>query len=462
MSFLDILLIGAILGSAAAWIAAAERFRPLLRIALALLVILAAVQITTEGAYWQFATGYALVLALAVLGMTQLKGLAQLAARIGVGALMLLAIAPWLLFFPVPTLTPPSGPYAVGTQVFRWIDASRPEEATADPADKRNVIAQAWYPAAPGAVGPHSTYMDGLEALPPKVSLFPGFILRSYGRIDTHGILNAPISPARPQWPVVLFSPGYGAIRAAYTSLALDLASRGYVVIALDHPYEAAVTQLADGRIVYDANLFAGHDDTEAHQWEFMAQQQVVRASDMSFALDQLARPDATGPVLAGHLDLAHAAAIGHSFGGASAIVAMDRDPRILAAANIDGTLYGGLSGEARPRPFLLIESDRAETDHSDIYLAGARLAFQHFGAGPRFELKRASHFSFTDAPLFLAPPGRWASTFVIGGERDVTETHRATVDILDAFLKGPLTGTPADIDAAAAAHPEIARGEVN
>ncbi|WP_280220668.1 hypothetical protein [Nocardia neocaledoniensis] len=41
---------------------------------------------------------------------------------------------------------------------------------------------------------------------------------------------------------MVLFSPGYGAPRAFYSGLVADLASRGLIVLAPDHPNEVAVT----------------------------------------------------------------------------------------------------------------------------------------------------------------------------------------------------------------------------
>jgi predicted dienelactone hydrolase len=37
-------------------------------------------------------------------------------------------------------------------------------------------------------------------------------------------------------WPVVLFPPGFGVERELYAGLAEDLASHGYVVLAIDHP----------------------------------------------------------------------------------------------------------------------------------------------------------------------------------------------------------------------------------
>src|SRR5436190_23901763 len=46
----------------------------------------------------------------------------------------------------VPALPKPSGPHNVGSVVFRWTDNTRSETFTADRSDRRQVIAQAWYP----------------------------------------------------------------------------------------------------------------------------------------------------------------------------------------------------------------------------------------------------------------------------------------------------------------------------
>ena len=46
---------------------------------------------------------------------------------------------------------------------------------------------------------------------------------------------------------MVLFSPGLAGVRSQNTAWAQELASHGYVVVALDHPYDSAAL-LADGR----------------------------------------------------------------------------------------------------------------------------------------------------------------------------------------------------------------------
>lgn len=459
MSPIDIVLLAAVLAVAAWWIVAPRAGLPLLRLAPIALVVLAVAQILLEEVYWQFLPAYALIVVLGLMSILRREarphaGLVRLSGQAGLAALMLAALAPFMLLLPVPALTKPDGPYAVGSEIFRWVDASRAEAATDDPSDSRNVIAQAWYPAstAMGVSGRRPVYIDGLGRLPSQVSLIPDFVMRSYGRIDTHALVDAPVSDAQTTWPVVLFSPGYGAPRAFYTSLATGLASRGYIVLAIDHPYESAVTELADGTIATDANVFAKYAGTDEGGRVFMARQHVLRAADMRFVLDQLSQMTTAG-LLGGRLDFSRVAAIGHSFGGASAAYAMAIDPRIGRAVNIDGTFYGDVPGQPAQHPLLFIESDHVETGHADIYFSGKARLFAHFGGGASYELKRANHFSFTDAPLFLAPPGRLAVAMMIGGARGPTDTHHVTIDLLDGFLKGE------NLDAAAARHKDVRGG---
>jgi len=118
----------------------------------------------------------------------------------------------------------------------------------------------------------------------------------------------------------VLFTPGYGAPRAFYTGLATGLASRGYIVLAIDHPYEGAVAELADGDIATTQEALLGDDPGMTR---FMPGHLNLRVADLSFVLDQLGRPDVLGPRLAGNFNLERIAAVGHSLGGATAAIAM-------------------------------------------------------------------------------------------------------------------------------------------
>ncbi|MDG2534121.1 hypothetical protein P6144_10715 [Sphingomonas sp. HITSZ_GF] len=455
----DLVLIVAVL-ALAAWRLCAPSWRPRLRIAaIGFAFLLAAGQWAVCGFTWQDLPAY-LLLALSALPPIHTGAPLRWIGRLSLVALAAVCVGVWILPA-VPTLPQPDGRYAVGTRIYRWTDASRDEPHTADPADRRSVIAQAWYPVEHGAPsgGARLAYIDGIGRLPDSVSGVPSFLMRRYGQIDTHATPLAPLARSDRAWPVVLFSPGYGAPRAAYTGLATQLASRGFVVFVLDHPYEAAVTELPNGQVVGTRELLL---PGERDHLGYMAREQVRRTADMRFVIDQLARPGALPPRLRSRIDTTRVAVIGHSFGGAAAIAAASADPRIVAAANIDGTPYGDLPDRKRTRPLLLIQSDYAETHHSAFFLNGnAKLLADPAAPGFRFEIGRANHYSFTDAPFFFAPPGRWLLAQAMGGERGPGETQRVTADILAAFLAGPLTGVPGDPAAAASRYPGVTGGAV-
>ncbi len=401
--------------------------------ALATAVLLCVLQLWVEGPYWQFAAAYALIGigATAQVGARDRTRRTRLITATLAGLALIVLSASWVAL-PVPTLPQPSGPYPVGTKVFRWVLPDRDEPATASTDDRRNIIVQAWYPATPNATGRHATYLDGLGRLPSRVAGVPRAIFAQYARIDTHAIEAAPVNDATARWPVVIFSPGYGASRSFYTSLLGDLASRGVMVLAVDHPYEAALTQLADGRIVTTVErLLPGETDRIG----YMIRQTDTRVADLRAVLEAMTAGSAFG-ALSNRMDLGHIAVAGHSFGGAAAVATAHADDRIRAAANIDGTLYGTVPDSALTQPFLLVQSDRSETKHGARFLDGHARLFARIGArGQRCELLRTNHYSFTDAPLLLSTPWRWIVSRVAGGSRGTAATIKLTNDVLMSFL---------------------------
>jgi predicted dienelactone hydrolase len=302
----------------------------------------------------------------------------------------------------VPALPTPAGPLHVGSEVFRWTDRSRPETLTADPADRRQVVAQAWYPsdATSGAAVP---YYEAQDRLPRTLAGLPAFMFSGFARIRTHAIAEAPVSASRPAWPVVVLAPGLAVPREWYTGLCTDLASRGYVVLALSAAYESAVTVLAGGRVAGQRV----HPDVMGPPPHPEVQRLIdLRVADIRFALDQLGRlrHHASSP-LSGHLDLARTAIVGHSVGGAAAVQAMAEDPRLKAGVNLDGKLFGTEPDARLHRPFLWIESADAKTDE---YVHGRDRLMEHLGTqGTLRRLAGSTHMSFSDAPTFWTATGR-------------------------------------------------------
>lgn len=465
MLILDLLFLCCTL-ALATWRLFAADVRPTQRaVATALVALLAGAQWARYGFTWQSIPAYPL-LALSALPSFDTGNVVRRLGRLGVAALAAVTLGVWLLPA-VPSIPAPDGPYAVGTEIYRWTDTARDEPHTADTADHRSVIAQVWYPTSLRSASSGNArvpYIDGTDRLPAEVSGVPSFLLRRYHQIDSHAEASAPLGRGARAWPVVIFSPGYGAARAMNTGLATQLVSRGFVVVVLDHPFESGVTQLPDGSVVGTQEIFPrGPNDRRG----YMEEQQRVRTADIRFVIDQLARPDALsetlrGGVTSGVIDVSKVAVIGHSFGGAVSAMVMSEDARVVAAVNIDGTPYGDLPDRILTRPFLLLQSDLDEAPHGEIFHTGnGKLLTNMTAPGYRYELKRANHYSFSDALFYVASPGRWLLAQMIGGGRGPAETHRATADLLAAFLAGPLTGEQVDVAATAARIPALVGGPV-
>ena len=457
MNSLDTLILALLVLTTVYAIVALNRANGLLTLSIGVLPLLVVIQLFWKGFYWQYIPTYGLIGLLMLIVYLNSVRYRKL-QRISLGVFLVVALLPWTIFLPVPVLIEPLGKYAVGTQVFRWVDSTRAEPITQNPFDKRNVIVQGWYPAQWDGKGSHSLYLDGLTHLPPKVSVLPSFILDHYDQIDTYAVANATPATTREKWPVVIFLPGYGAARAFYTSLAVGLASHGYVVLCLDHPYESAITQLANGQL---ATTIENFQPGAPDRLGFMKARLDIRVADVQFVLHQLETKHSSPIAFFSSLDLNQIGIAGHSLGGATAGAAMAHDSRLKAAVNIDGTLYGGLPKSRGYRPFLLLESNKGESGRFARYEAGNQLLFRHFGGGYRYELADADHYSFTDVPHLLAPPARLLAGYLLSLGQVSTKTHHATISLLDAFFDHTLRGHPSQLEAVARGYAGMLRKPV-
>jgi predicted dienelactone hydrolase len=257
---------------------------------------------------------------------------------------------------PVPaaiTLAAPTGPQAVGRTGFEWIDRTRDEPFTDDSADHRELVIWMWYPAEPMPDAERAAYLPGLWG-----DLIGGALGLDLDRVAVHAAEDAPVASGQPRYPLLLLSPGSGFMPAVYTALAEELASHGFIVVGVNHTYNASVTVFADGRVApaapeaqpqptdMDTMRAAGETVTELH------------AADLAFVLDRLeALDDETGP-FAGRLDLSRIGVLGHSLGGAAAAELCRVDRRCDAGVNMDGLFWGEVAESGVPAPFLLLMAE--------------------------------------------------------------------------------------------------------
>lgn len=365
----------------------------------------------------------------------------------------LAALGLWAL--PRVTFPETTGPAQVGTTRFEWADESRGEPATSNPNDRRTVVVQTWYPAVPRPDDRRALYLGRTseEADPTADGIaatygVPALLLHEAAVARTSAYLDAPPERNEQRWPIVLFSPGLAGSRAQNTSWAQELASHGYFVVALDHPYDSPAVVLDDGRIIATTVRSTGNRTTDNQITDQLTD---VRAADLSFVLDQveaLAEGDLRSP-FADLLETRSIAAVGHSVGGAAAIQVAQQDPRVDAIINLDG-LPRNVVPQRFPQPILAVVAGRGTgNEQSDATYRRTLndLLRNSDGGGLCLTVDGASHLSFTDAPMILPP---LPSLIGSGGRRHGHDiTARATRIFLDAALRGnsaDITGPLSDL----------------
>ena len=380
---------------------------------------------------------------------------------------LLLAVAAVL---PVPT-----GPFAVGRVTIEIVDRSRLEPPSPDPS-YRTLVVDVWYPAEKSD-GPSAPYLDAaaferaLGETGLRRQLGGAYDAIKGGRVLTHAVIRAPFSHSAGRAPVLIFSPGGGLVREVYAAQLEDLASHGFVVAAMTHPYDGIVTVHSDGRwITYDPKRwpqipsFVGEWNLNQHEWH---------ARDIRVVLDELERLDrAANSALrfAGHLDLQRIGAFGHSFGGVAAAKTCQTDHRFAACLNQDGLAAwrpfdadGGSwtttqrfmviqrAGDPGPPPDE--ELARMKITREQATALFAQLNREHDGAlrlpGGAYEVvldrTKTTHMDFTDLPLL----GAGTSEDADARARVVATVRGLTLAFFEWSLRGKrpalLQRTPAD-----------------
>lgn len=243
-----------------------------------------------------------------------------------------------VLVFPVKNLPAPTGRYQVGTSSFELVDNTRTGVYLDAPETPRRILAQAWYPAdASAATLPRASWIADVpvaNAYADYVGL-PHWIMSHLPLIMANGRQGAPAAADTGAMPVVIISHGWTGTRAMHADLAEELASRGFVAIAIDHPYGALSVSFSDGTVAPLHQAALPNRETTPLFGTFASTLVATYAADIA-AVARSIRAGITVPQLAGRLDSTRIALAGHSTGGGAAVLAAMDDPGFLAVVGLD------------------------------------------------------------------------------------------------------------------------------
>jgi predicted dienelactone hydrolase len=388
--------------------------------------------------------------------------------------------------FPRFELPAPSGTHAIGTEELWLVDAKRLEGYTAEPDDARELRVRITYPADAASGLPRDT-VRGTASIALVGALTLGWPAAadlaplSWGPIPTHALRSAPVAAAQPRYPVLIFSHGLASSPGQNTTLIEELASHGYVVMAIQHGGLSADSQRADGSLLGTGaalrQLFAPLSEEQSRKMrelfeelgqvasvdariDVLRRQAEVRpeltqalnamhalaSQDQRFVLDQLERLQASDPILAGHLDLDRIGVFGMSLGGTASTMTCAFDRRCRAGLNLDGFHQVLLDLPPLQVPFLLMSAER-HLNHEIPHEQSLATSYVARIAG-------TVHLSFTDLGLAMPVLSRRGNSVGSIAPQRITQLTR---EYARAFFDQSLRGMREPLlDGPSAAYPEV------
>jgi hypothetical protein len=225
---------------------------------------------------------------------------------------------------------------------------------------------------------------------------------------------------------MIFFSQGYYfGLDDYYTALMENLASHGFVVVSITHPYDQVITNTADGNVL---NLKKWRMTRAYFQWkkvEFMHKKtpdtnntkqvrRIVKAylrgmkvfrrsvnlwtKDVQFVMDTLESISngSVGHKFYGKLDFSRVGTMGQSVGGAVAGQLCYKDDRMKAGVNLDCFQFGDLFDHSMKKPFMLLESDSYP-----LWGIANKIIYAKVDPFYRFRINNTRHFIFSDCSIF-------------------------------------------------------------
>ncbi len=275
------------------------------------------------------------------------------------------------------------GEYGVGVQT---LSLSKPDSVDVLNAAiyDRPLTVEVWYPALiPDGVEELTTYDDNFGRADVEGSLSP---FAFAGRALRDAEPNTEASP----YPLIVVSHGYPGSRFMMSNLTENLASKGYVVVAIDH---------TDSTFLDVANF---------------GSTLLNRTSDQRFVIDQMAELGAGDGFLAGLVDADNTAIIGYSMGGFGALATL--------GAGYNEVMANFLGEAATPILF-------SETYEGDARVKAAVL-FSPWGGDLRAVGAPGVSFWNADALANITAPTLW-----ISGSRDDVAIHEGIVNLFDGAV---------------------------
>jgi dienelactone hydrolase len=336
---------------------------------------------------------------------------------------------------PVHPFSRLTGPYLVGTSIQILTDPVRSNRIYGKDS-KRLLPIQIWYPLKKSDQVIESALLAPyVSEAKKKISLLKkewnlSVIPLSYlTQISGRSYLQDSVK-VQAGLPIIIFSHGLRGWGGESTFIMEQLASEGYIVISVEHPFDAIASVGSQGDAVL-SRAITTDSSTRQERAEQVLEWTAIRVGDLKFVVNHLKS------ILGTQVSSSRIGLLGRGLGGAAASGFCSLDSRCAVGVSMDGVPSGGIaySGTHAPFVFLMAETFFGGVLADHRIQARARVPF--FGSpSHRFFIRGTAHWNFSDLPL-LSPYHRSLQlTGPIDGARGLEVTLGVLKSAFDRHLK--------------------------
>ena len=232
-----------------------------------------------------------------------------------------------------------TGEFAIGTKRFQIIDSTRTSWYLDGYDGYRALMLQVWYPSDVNIYDIKSPYIDNQKAFTYTLKNqgygVPSLLTDQIGSIKCNSWDSSkPLKNNK--FPLVIFSHGHGGLRTQNTNQVEELVSHGFIVMAVDHTYDAGFVEFFDGNTIF--SLTARPDDNPLIETPDQFYKRFgYRVDDINFIIDVSNNFYEYDNDIYEIIDNDNIGIFGHSFGGLTSFYSGLFNESIKSCYALDG-----------------------------------------------------------------------------------------------------------------------------
>jgi len=214
--------------------------------------------------------------------------------------------------------------------------------------------------------------------------------------------------------PLIVFSPGGISLKTSNVSLFEELASLGYIVVSIDHTYQALFTTIDSRRIWIDPGYMKKLNTEDSHKdiansYKCYQKWMGIRTGDINFVINTfISQAKKSDNGFYSLIDPQKIGLAGHSLGGAAVLGVARQRKDISAVIALEAPYMCDITGYSRDKftwntePYncaimnIYSDSGYSLIGHDNKYVQNAN-DFYNAGNMEYYYIKGSNHYSLTD-----------------------------------------------------------------